>query len=258
MKRRDPARPGSIPDVLAMFVCEVRFYREIAPLVGVRVPACYRAEEDGGATLLELEDLAAWSPGAAPVAAAQTLATLHRRFGGAVTERWPWLRRPGAAVDLVGELYDDRWPDVAGRADATPRARALGDRLVGRVADAERSAAGAGPLTLVHGDPSLRNMRTAPDGSDEAGTVALLDWEDVGAGPGVGDLAWLLVSSLDPARWDETVAAYAAGGGLVEGLPAALPAAAVQGILSWSFTEPGSTESAGWAARVDEAARRLG
>jgi hypothetical protein len=62
-KRREPPDPGSIPDVLDMFRCEVRFYQEIAPVVGVRVPACYRAEATEDGTLLELEDLSSWHPG---------------------------------------------------------------------------------------------------------------------------------------------------------------------------------------------------
>jgi hypothetical protein len=45
VKRRAPPLPGSIPDVLGMFTAEVRFYREIAPQVGVRVPECYEASE---------------------------------------------------------------------------------------------------------------------------------------------------------------------------------------------------------------------
>ena len=60
VKRRTPAVPGSIPDVLGMFTGEVRFYREIAPLPGVRVPACYTAEDTAGGTLLVLEDLSGW------------------------------------------------------------------------------------------------------------------------------------------------------------------------------------------------------
>jgi hypothetical protein len=36
VKRRDVAAPGSIPDVLDMFRSEVRFYREVAPVIGVR------------------------------------------------------------------------------------------------------------------------------------------------------------------------------------------------------------------------------
>ena len=77
MKRRGPATPGSIPDVLQMFVNEVRFYREVAPIIGVRVPACIRAEEEAGATLLLLENLSEWSPGAEPLQAARLLDTLH-------------------------------------------------------------------------------------------------------------------------------------------------------------------------------------
>ena len=36
----------------------------------------------------------------------------------------------------------------------------------------------------LHGDASLANMRTGPDGE-----IALVDWEDVSAGPGVVDVA---------------------------------------------------------------------
>lgn len=56
-KSREPARPGSIPDRLQMFTREVRFYTEIAPAVGVRVPAVFRAEARDGGTVLELDDL---------------------------------------------------------------------------------------------------------------------------------------------------------------------------------------------------------
>jgi hypothetical protein len=84
--------PGSIPDVLDIFRSEIRFYRAMAPVVGVRVPACYRAEETGEGTVLVLEDLSAWSPGADPVVAARVLSGLHRRWEGRASRRWPWLR----------------------------------------------------------------------------------------------------------------------------------------------------------------------
>src|SRR5689334_13092837 len=118
VKRRRPAAPGSIPDVLQMFVSEVRFYREIAPVIGVRVPACLRAEEKDGATLLELENLSDWREGAEPAEAARVLARMHRCWQGK-TDRWPWLRPPLAGVDLVAELFDKTWAAVAARPDAT-------------------------------------------------------------------------------------------------------------------------------------------
>ena len=240
--------PGSIPDVLDIFRSEIRFYLQIAPVVGVRVPACYRAEESGEGTVLVLEDLSAWSPGADPVAAARVLSGLHRRWAGRASRRWPWLRPAGAAADLVESLLRRTWPGLAARADLTPPVAALGARLVGRVVDAERAAGRAGPVTLAHGDASTQNMRTGPGGE-----VALLDWEDVSAMPGVLDLAWLLVSSVDPARWDEATAAY----GPARGLDDVLPAVVVQGLLSLSDTTAGSAEACGWVRRLEAAGRRL-
>jgi Ser/Thr protein kinase RdoA (MazF antagonist) len=247
-KRRDRAEPGSIPDVLAMFVNEVRFYREVAPVVGVRVPACLTAQEDNGATLLELENLFDWTEGADPEQAATLLAGMHTHWAGRVAGQWPWLRAPEAASDLVGELFDTTWPDVASRPECSPAARALGERLVGRVPAVERVAAKAGPETLVHGDASARNMRTSATGE-----VALLDWEDVGRGPGVADLAWLLVSSVDPGGWDATIEAYGSSAGLRD----TLPSAAVQAFLSFADTPRDSEEALSWVGGVEAAARRL-
>lgn len=238
VKKREPAAAGSIAAALDMFASEVRFYREIAPVVGLRVPACNSAVSDESGTRLELEDLSAWEPGANPVRAAQLLRSMHERWDGQALSRWPWLRRPGAAGDLVEALYAQRWAALAARDDLTGPVRRLGEALLGRVRWAATLA--AGPLTLIHGDASLRNMRTARDG-----TIALLDWEDVAAGAGANDLAWLLVSSVPPEQWPEVTAAY----GSVD-LPAALPAAAIQGLLSLADSPAGSWEAAGWIDRL--------
>jgi Ser/Thr protein kinase RdoA (MazF antagonist) len=247
-KRRDRAAPGSIPDVLGMFVNEVRFYREIAPVVGVRVPACLTAHEDNGATLLQLENLSDWAEGADPALAARLLAGMHSHWAGQAATRWPWLRSPDAASGLVGALFDATWPDVSGRPECSPVARALGERLVGRVPRVVRLAAGAGPETLVHGDASARNMRTSPTGE-----IALLDWEDVGRGPGAADLAWLLVSSVDPEDWDAAIAAYGGSTGLRD----TLPSAAVQAFLSLAGAPRDTEPALSWVARIEAAARRL-
>jgi len=232
-----------------MFRCEVRFYQEIAPAIGVRVPACYRAEVTDDGTLLELEDLSSWQAGADPASAARVLASLHGRWPREALSHWPWLRQPGAAADLVAALYDKTWPLIAGRAELGTQVRDLGERMVGRVAAAESAASAAGPLTLTHGDASARNMRTSP-----AAEIALLDWEDVGIAPGVSDLAWLLVSSVEPDRWDEVIAAYSHAVQLAE----VLPAIAVQGFLSMSDTAAGSAESEAWSTRLRSAATRIG
>ncbi|HEY1915486.1 MAG TPA: phosphotransferase [Streptosporangiaceae bacterium] len=249
VKRRNPPGPGSITAALDSFRAEVRFYREIAPVVGVRVPTCYAAEASEDGTMLALEDLSAWRPGAEPVAAARLLSELHRRWEGRASSQWPWLRPIGAAVELVEELFDQVWPALASRPDLTAEVRSLGTRLVGRVAESELRIGELAPLTLVHGDASLRNMRTGPDGG-----VALLDWEDVSAAPGVLDLAWLLLSSVEPTQWDTAIAAY----GTAEGLAEVLPAIAVQGLLSLADTGPGSAEATAWIQRLNAATNLMG
>lgn len=254
VKRRPLATPGSIPEALDMFRSEIRFYREIAPVLGVRVPACYRAEDNTDGTLLVLEDLSSWALGADPIDHARLLAVLHARWCGE-TGRWPWLRPVGAAADLVGELYDEVWPAIATHPVLTARVRDVGDRLVGQATHAESMIGAAGPPTLCHGDASSRNARTSPDGE-----IALLDWEDVNAAPGVADLAWLLTSSVPPERWDETIGAY--GGS--DDLATALPGCVVQGLLSLNDIisdgdgdDDDDDAALAWGQRLDAAVDRL-
>ena len=214
---------------------------------GVRVPGCLRAEEhEDGSTLLELEDLSDWQPGANATSGAELLNGLHSRWLRTAMERWPWLARQDVS-DLVDDLFAASWPTTRARRDMTPPARAFGDGLVGRVKEAERRAGLAGPWTLVHGDASCNNMRTSATGE-----VALLDWEDFGAGSGVCDLAWFLVSSVDPEDWDAAISSY----GSADALDRALPAAAVQGLLSLTAEDEGSQGAAGWIERVAEAGQR--
>jgi len=235
VKHRPAPVVGSIPHMLQSFRAEVRFYREIAPVVGIRVPACHGAHEvTDGETRLELEDLSSWAPGAHPESIARVLAMLHQRWHGGARARWPWLRSANAGAELVAKLFDRTW---TARGDLSPSVRALGDAFVGKVAELPEVP---GPTTLVHGDASTRNARTNRDGE-----IVLLDWEDVAAAPGVCDLAWLLVSSVDPACWDDVIAAY----GPAPGLREALPSAMVQGLLDLSDDAS--------IARLEEATRRL-
>jgi aminoglycoside phosphotransferase (APT) family kinase protein len=110
----------------------------------------------------------------------------------------------------VERLFIETWADLAGRGDLPRAVASFGARMAEpeQVTAAEEAIAEAGPLTLVHGDAQARNVRTSPDGE-----VALLDWEDVSAAPGVLDLAWLLTASVDPGQWDEVIAAYGPIGG---------------------------------------------
>ncbi len=67
------------------------------------------------------EALADWQPGADPQAAVRVLLEMHRQWENRAQLRWPWLRPVGAAADLVEELYARVCPELAARADLTPR-----------------------------------------------------------------------------------------------------------------------------------------
>lgn len=250
-KRRPHATPGTIPHALDMFRNEVRFYREIAPVVGVRVPACFEAEETAEGFRLVLEDLGSWTSGGDPVAVAGVLAALHERWEGVAAERWPWLRPPGVAAGLVAELYDRTWPELERRRDLTPAVRAVGASFVGRIEELELQEGEAGPLTLIHGDAAARNVRTSPGGE-----VALADWEDVRLAPGAVDLTWWLLTSVEPEDWDAVRRASRpadrAGEAMVAG------AAIAQALLSLVALDDGSAGALAAVARIDAACTRWG
>lgn len=247
-KRRTHAPPGSIPAVLGMFSSEVRFYREVASEVGVRVPVCVEASDTELGTYLQLEDLSSWSSGADPVGVAALLRTLHQRWEGRALDRWPWLRLPGAGADLIGALYDRTWRSIAARSDVTSNVRALGEFLVGQVEAAEHIEGQVGPLTLCHGDTSMKNLATSPDGE-----IVFFDWEDVRFASGVTDLAWFLVSSVPPEDWDDVAHAYGS-----RDYEAVLPSVAAQGLLALSGEGDGSAAAADWVSRLSAAAKRIG
>jgi thiamine kinase-like enzyme len=144
------------------------------------------------------------------------LAGLHERWEGKALSEWPSLAQTDVS-DLVERLFSEIWVSGRDRSDLTSQVRNLGDDLVEQVQALEQRPEASGPHTLVHGDASARNMRTSP-----AGEVTLLDWEDMGAGRGVCDLAWFLVSSVEPHSWDRTIAAYGSASRLSEALPAGL------------------------------------
>lgn len=247
-KRRSHPTPGTIPHALGMFRNEVRFYREIAPHVGVRVPACSAAEETEDGFRLALEDLGGWAPGGDPLAVARVLATLHERWAGCAGDRWPWLRPPGAAARLVAELYDRTWPRLARRRDLPDVVRRAGGGFVGRVEELEQLEA-ASPLTLIHGDASAANVRTSPTGE-----VALLDWEDVRLAAGAVDVAWWLLTSVDPPDWDAVLSASTPIDRAA--VPTVMPTAVTQALLSLADLEDRSTAARSALVRIEAALER--
>lgn len=92
-----------------------------------------------------------------------------------------WARFPAAAVSVVGqtEIRDSFW--VLGHSIVAHRAAIFGD------------LGDANPLTCVHRDLQADNVMF-----DDDGRAVLFDWQMVGRGRGVSDVAYLLISSLLP------------------------------------------------------------
>jgi hypothetical protein len=187
---------------------EVRFYNEVAAQVPIAYPAALAAYAQWGrGTTLVLEDVTETGavpgvPGEALTAeqagaVVDMLARLHATFWdhGRLNQTYPWLDGPIRRLeDRLGALF------------AVPLMR-RGLRQAGTVVPVCLHApalayarhrqhamrvVSAGPRTLIHHDCHAGNLywRGAEPG--------LLDWQLVRVGEGIGDLAYLLATALDP------------------------------------------------------------
>jgi aminoglycoside phosphotransferase (APT) family kinase protein len=187
---------------------EVRFYREVAPCLDVRLPRAYcaRASRDGARFALLLEDLAGAGASFVEVgervgpdraAAVMTaLADLHAalwespRFAADLA----WVRsRENRRRELPVERSLTRVmvQRALGRlgADATGELRGVA-RLVCERRDTLEQFWAEGPRTLVHGDCHVGNLYFLGD------EVGFLDWQVLARAPGLRDVAYFLCNSL--------------------------------------------------------------
>jgi len=211
---------------------EVRFYELVAPKVDIRVPACmYSAVDlDENTFILLLEDLApvrmADQIRGVTVADVETalieLAKLHAPVWGdtSVTDL-PWLNYGAGQRDQLtafsGMLFDmflERYgPDLNDLTDSVIREYR---ELVAAFTNHEHQS-----VTVIHGDYRADNMLYDGHGGDVP--LVTVDWQTVGAGPGLLDVAYLLGTGLDP---DDRVANEER---LVRGYHDAITAAGVTG-----------------------------
>lgn len=222
---------------------ELRFYRDLAPRMPVRVPRFVAGAECGDTCCVLIEPAGTavvptdWSPEHWTGLAAQ-LGRLHREPAG-----WAWAKP--VHVPTAAEIAS------AGRAWAELGHGPLVTALLSRL-DRLTAALGALPTCLCHGDWHLGNLL------DDDGTVVWIDWQEAGIGHGPEDLALLWQRAerdgWDPPR-DAMLAAYARARGIPD--DAVLRRASVAAeltllLLSW----PARLLAAPPAAR-DRLARRL-
>jgi aminoglycoside/choline kinase family phosphotransferase len=191
-----------------IYESEVRFYRQIAPTIGIRVPVLYFAafEAERGRFTLVLEDLGGFATvgdmvaGASPEQAELALAELAGlqapRWNDPELTRLPWLadtartRMLFAAVAPAVDTFVERF----------------GERLNPRHVDLVRQLAPLAaripdllwrpPFVLCHGDYRLDNMMFGS--SEDAPPITVIDWQVVRLGPPLLDAAIFLASCVEP------------------------------------------------------------
>jgi thiamine kinase-like enzyme len=190
-----------------LYTREAHFYRDVAPTLKVRVPACIGTlcdERTGDAALL-LEDLSTLSrasqlDGVDPIRAEVALS----RLAAAHTQWWEsdrltqldWLEPLGRWThDRLLQTCRAQWSSfVQMYRDCIPRAGVhLGARFVDGLEGTLAQLTSA-PTTLLHGDFRADNLFF--DDSSAEQPVAIIDWQLCGRGRGAFDVAYLLCQSM--------------------------------------------------------------
>ena len=186
---------------------EVRFYRDLAGRVPMRVPACYYAaiDDEGDAFVLLLEDLGAMASGDDLVGT--TLEDAERVVDAVAAMHAAWWRSPDLdALDWMPAI-DERafvwqrmfatawreyrdWIEEIVPLELVP----FGEAMTRRLGEAVERL-GASPPTLLHGDLRLDNL-FFPAATAEP--VAAVDWSNASRGPGPYDLAYFMCMAFEP------------------------------------------------------------
>lgn len=192
---------------LGAYEREVRFYRELAKRTDVSVPRFYGTFEHNGAPALLLEDLTHMVPGDQfRDVATDTLRRLREQLARLQAPFWAdrelagadWLhRRQGVPIPDIAERMRRSWVEV-GRELTADFPTALREQIERFTRHAETWAMSlGGPFSLSHHDYRVDNMLFDP--ADPA-RVVVLDWQTVGWGAPMFDVAYLLATSVGPER----------------------------------------------------------
>ena len=190
-------------DELHAFEREIRFYREVAAVVPVRLPRLYYADIQAGQGALMMEDLGFATPGdqVAGMHAAQVIATV--RLMARLQARF-WNNEALAALawmptsNHIEVDYDGKWPSlvehfgaVVGDAGLAAGARLLDGGAAWVEAEIERR-----PRTIVHSDLRADNLLFGTPGT--ADEVLVVDWQIAIRSMGAFDVARLMGGSELP------------------------------------------------------------
>jgi aminoglycoside/choline kinase family phosphotransferase len=205
----DPAIRSMLNE-LRLFEREVRFYKEVAPLIELSTPQCYYGATDGeaGDHVLLLEDLAPARVGDNVAGCSDEDAKLAiREIAGFHAAFWEsprlaeleWMSSFRQDADMTQERYSRHWDLFVAKMGAflPPYFFEIAQRFGDNVASTMGHLAES-PPTITHGDYRLDNMFFGTPGSGRPLTV--FDWQVPMIGPGVADVAYFVAFCIDPER----------------------------------------------------------
>jgi aminoglycoside phosphotransferase (APT) family kinase protein len=193
---------------MSIYENEVRFYRDVLPLVDIKAPAlfAYDSDPETGYSIVVLEDLRErgvvftnariettyeWA-----LDVVRALARLHAKWWDKRAP-FPWLS-PGRHDD-GGSPYEksQRTPEAWAENMARPRGIPVPRRFrdldeVGRGLDRMKEIDRGSPSCLLHGDAHVGNLYVDVDGR-----AGFLDWQTVRRGGWAHDINYFIVSALD-------------------------------------------------------------
>ena len=195
-----------IAEALLFYQRELRFYREMAPLVGFRSPTAHAAmmRENSTDFVLVMEDLSGirgldQAVGVShddALLAAETMAAMHGAFAGKDLSDLETTFLPfdnPAYRAALPHVFNSGWPGCKAEAAdiLTSAVSAFGDRFGELVPFFLESFTSD---TLMHGDWRADNLMV----DDATGEMVVIDFQIMGTGPGVYDLGYFMSQSMEP------------------------------------------------------------
>jgi hypothetical protein len=183
-----------------VFDREIRFYREVAGRVPLRLPRIYYADDSGDGKVLLMEDLCAYRAldqvhgmrHEQVLFTAREVAKLHAAFASpGALDGLDWLPLHDHFFD---EGFADHWPAFAQFYELRIGREAvrLGERVARNLRWLEERIA-ARPVTLIHGDLRADNLLVGD--RDPCSEVVILDWQLANRSLAAIDIARMLGGS---------------------------------------------------------------
>lgn len=168
-------------DEMNAFEREIRFYREVAGKVPIRLPKLYYAVDEPPAYSIVMEDLSHYVAGdqLAGMHSAQVMKTVEeiarlqaRYWNNEELEKLDWMPE----FNGVSEDYVEKWPSFVKHYGfcLDDRAVELGNKIRRHI-DWKKEEIQRRPKTIVHFDLREDNLMFPPAG--EEGPILILDWQ---------------------------------------------------------------------------------